>query len=82
MRSKLGVAPYVLMFIPLDLLVVLAILFAELYAGLRKWVRPFPSSQRRGGAKRRGGQFGETLTFYTQISKITGTMNGRFDVCL
>jgi GT2 family glycosyltransferase len=60
MRSKLGVVPYVIALLPLDLVVILGILFAEL------WVRTFPSSQRRGGATasglaRRGGQFGNNL---------------------
>jgi len=29
------------------------------YLKVRVEIDPFPSSQRRGGAKRRGGQFGE-----------------------
>ena len=56
MRSKLGVLPWVVLLLPLDLIVAIGLLFAHLCTLI------FPSSQRRGGAQRRGGQFGGNPT--------------------
>src|SRR5213593_4186999 len=40
MRSKLGVLPWVVLLLPLDFVVVLALLFAEIIGSLRKPVPP------------------------------------------
>jgi GT2 family glycosyltransferase len=49
MRSKLGVLPWVILLLPLDFIVAIAILVTEIFA------LSTPPQLRRGGAKRRGG---------------------------